>query len=308
MDNNLGTEKHEKNTSNYHCEKCDFFTSHLGLWKRHIKTRKHMDNKWITMDNKKDTKTPETMFACECGKTYKYKSGLCKHKKKCTYIPEKDPLSNETHNDTIIVKTKMSKEEMLLNIIEKQQKQIDRLLAPVTSVCEAAAAGKFGNTTTTTNNNNIGTQNNIMVYLNENCSNAMSIQDFVGKLSMTINDLQSLKDDKPLAIADIVKKNLAPLSLTDRPIHSTSDSAWFIKDKEDGWQEDDGEKIVKNAEHGIIKNWPKVYEAEHPNWLSTEKGQNEYVELTNATTSKMAIKAKRKLKMNLQKNCNISED
>ena len=187
MDNNLGTKKDESGRDIFVCKYCDFSTCHFGHWKRHLKTRKHMDNKWITMDNNKDGKTPDTMFTCECGKTYKYKSGLCKHKKKCTYNPEKENITGETHNETIIVKTKMSKEEMLLNIIEKQQKQIDRLLAPVTGVCEAAAAGKFGNTT----NNNIGTQNNIMVYLNENCSNTMSIQDFVGKLSMTIKDLQS---------------------------------------------------------------------------------------------------------------------
>ena len=303
MDNNLGAKTSQNEPTIYTCKHCHYTTCKIGNWKRHLKTRKHMDNKWITMDNNKDGKTPDTMFTCECGKTYKYKSGLCKHKKKCTYNPEKENITGETHNETIIVKTKMSKEEMLLNIIEKQQKQIDRLLAPVTGVCEAAAAGKFGNTT----NNNIGTQNNIMVYLNENCSNAMSIQDFVGKLSMTIKDLQSLKDDKPLAIADIVKKNLEPLSLTERPLHST-ESDWYVKDKKEGWQEDDGEKIVKNVEHGIIKNWPKVYEAENPNWISTEKGQNEYVELTNATTSKLEVKAKRKLKMKLQKDCNISED
>ena len=304
MDNNLGTEKHEKNTSKYHCKKCDFSTCHLGLWKRHLKTRKHMDNKWITMDNKKDEKTPDTMFTCECGKSYKYKSGLCKHKKKCDYVDGDDEMSVCEEPTKIVVKEKLSKEEMLLSIIEKQQKQIDQLLAPVTGVCEAMKDGKLGNTT----NNNIGTQNNIMVYLNENCSNAMSIQDFVGKLSMTINDLQSLKDDKPLAIADIVKKNLAPLSLTDRPIHSTSDSAWFIKDKEDGWQEDDGEKIVKNAEHGVNKEWANVYAQNDPNWQNNEKGQDEYCKISLAATSEMNKKSKRKLKKKLAKVCLLPKE
>ena len=304
MDNYLGAKTSQNEPTIYTCKHCDYTTSKIGNWKRHLKTRKHMDNKWITMDNKKDENEPETTFTCECGKSYKYKSGLCKHKKKCTYIPEKENISDETHNDTIIVKTKMSKEEMLLNIIEKQQKQIDQLLAPVTGVCEAAAAGKFGNTT----NNNIGTQNNIMVYLNENCSNAMSIQDFVGKLSMTINDLQSLKDDKPLAIADIVKKNLAPLSLTDRPIHSTSDSAWFIKDKEDGWQEDDGEKIVKNAEHGVNKEWANVFQDNNPDWKNNEKHQDEYCKISLAATSSMNKQSKRKLKRKLAKTCQIQKD
>jgi len=300
MDNNLGTEKHEKNTIKYHCEKCDFSTCHLGLWKRHLKTRKHMDNKWITMDNKKDEKTPDTMFTCECGKSYKYKSGLCKHKKKCTFIDNKK-YENDDEDIKIIVKETLSKEDVLMNIIEKQQKQIDQLLAPVTGVYNAMKEGKFGNTT----NNNIATQNNIMVYLNENCSNAMSIQDFVGKLSMTINDLQSLKDDKPMAIADIVKKNLAPLSLTDRPIHSTSDSAWYIKDKEDGWQEDDGEKIVKNAEHGVNKQWVNIFQQNDPDWNTNEKSQDEYCKISLAATSEMNTKSKNKLKRRLAKSCQV---
>tara|TARA_B100000902_G_scaffold366399_1_gene388149 strand:- start:220 stop:1137 length:918 start_codon:yes stop_codon:yes gene_type:complete len=304
MDNYLGAETSQNEPAIFHCKHCHYTTSKIGNWKRHLKTRKHMDNKWITMDNKKDENEPDTMFTCECGKSYKYKSGLCKHKKKCTYVNVDGEMSDCEEHTKIVVKEKLSKEEMLLCIIEKQQKQIDQLLAPVTGVCEAMKDGKLGNTT----NNNIGTQNNIMVYLNENCSNAMSIQDFVGKLSMTINDLQSLKDDKPLAIVDIVRKNLAPLSLTDRPIHSTSDSAWFIKDKEDGWQEDDGEKIVKNAEHGVNKEWANVYAQNDPNWENNEKAQDEYCKISLAATSEMNKKSKRKLKKKLAKVCLLPKE
>ena len=304
MDNNLGAKTSQNEPTIYTCKHCHYTTCKIGNWKRHLKTRKHMDNKWITMDNKKEENEPESMFTCECGKSYKYKSGLCKHKKKCVYVHEEKQQCNNPDDTKIVVKEKMSKEELLLTIIEKQQKQIDQLLAPVTGVCEAAVAGKFGNTT----NNNIGTQNNIMVYLNENCSNAMSIQDFVGKLSMTINDLQSLKDDKPLAIADIVKKNLAPLSLSDRPIHSTSDSAWFIKDKEEGWQEDDGEKIVKNAEHGVNKEWANVYAKTDPNWANSEKAQDEYCKISLAATSEMNVRSKKKLKRRLAKSCQLPKD
>ena len=99
MDNNLGTKKHEKSTSKYHCEKCDYSTSHMGLWKRHLKTRKHMDNKWITMDNKKNENEPDTMFTCECGKSYKYKTGLCKHKLKLAC--SRKMKSSITHTSTL---------------------------------------------------------------------------------------------------------------------------------------------------------------------------------------------------------------
>ena len=298
----LGAKTSQKEPETYHCEKCDYFTCKIGNLKRHPKTKKHNGAEWCIKISQKEPEKKVTTnadkFVCECGKSYKYHQGYYRHKKTCQWQPEtstavvvKDETAKSCTMDDV-VKALKEQTEMCKDLLQENHK----LKAGVQQV---------------TNNNvqNIGTQNNtnIMLYLNAECGQAMSIQDFVDRLSLTISDLKRLKNDKPLAIADIVRQNLEPLSLTERPLHST-DSDWYVKDKQEGWQEDDGEKIVKNVEHGIIKNWPKVYEAEHPNWLSTEKGQNEYVELTNATTSKMAGKAKKKLKLKLQKDCNISDD
>ena len=298
----LGAKTSQKEPETYHCEKCDYFTCKIGNLKRHLKTKKHNGAEWCIKISQKEPEKKVTTnadkFVCECGKSYKYHQGYYRHKKTCQWQPEtstavvvKDETAKSCTMDDV-VKALKEQTEMCKDLLQENHK----LKAGVQQV---------------TNNNvqNIGTQNNtnIMLYLNAECGQAMSIQDFVDRLSLTISDLKRLKNDKPLAIADIVRQNLEPLSLTERPLHST-DSDWYVKDKQEGWQEDDGEKIVKNVEHGIIKNWPKVYEAEHPNWLSTEKGQNEYVELTNATTSKMAGKAKKKLKLKLQKDCNISDD
>ena len=298
----LGQKSSQKVAQEYHCKKCDYNTCKLSNWKKHLKTKKHNGAEWCIKSSKKEPEknhaTNADKFTCECGKSYKYHQGYYRHKKTCHWQP----------NDItdVVVKDETVKACTMDDVVKAMKEQTELCTALIKENQELKTSIQQ-----VTNNNvqNIGTQNNtnIMLYLNTECGQAMSIQDFVDRLSLTISDLKRLKDDKPLAIADIVRQNLEPLSLTERPLHST-ESDWYVKDKQEGWQEDDGEKIVKNVEHGIIKNWPKVYEAEHPNWLSTEKGQNEYVELTNATTSKMPRKAKRKLKMKLQKDCNISED
>ena len=52
-----------------------------------------MDNLDNKTDNKMDNK--KTGFLCQnCGKKYKYQSGLCKHRKKCNQI-KKQKIKNQ---------------------------------------------------------------------------------------------------------------------------------------------------------------------------------------------------------------------
>ena len=68
----------------YICIKCHFKTKNLKDFKRHLNTKKH---------KKKPQKKPQTikknLFYCLCGKTYRFKSGVSKHHKKCTKYRKK---------------------------------------------------------------------------------------------------------------------------------------------------------------------------------------------------------------------------
>ena len=57
--------------SKYSCLKCNFFTSNLKDYNRHLNTQKH--------------KNSEKKYICECGKEYKYRGSLHNHKKKCKF-------------------------------------------------------------------------------------------------------------------------------------------------------------------------------------------------------------------------------
>jgi hypothetical protein len=257
----LGTER----TETFSCKKCDFYTCHFGHWKRHLETKKHSEAQMIPFCPNQVEQNES--FQCSCKKTYKYRQGYYRHKKKC----------NLTVQETDTVK------ECLITMREM-----------------AKAMTELSKNPTTITNNHVHNNTNIMVYLNEKYSNALSIQDFIDKLTLTLSDLNDLKQDKPRAIASIVRQNLAPLSINNRPMHNVNNKDWYIKDKMDGWQEDTGEKMVKNVELGILKNWTKVYENSYPEWFKTDKEQNEFIELTNLTTSEMEPRTVRKLIKSLE--------
>ena len=64
----------------YYCKKCDYGCKNKYNFNKHLSTTKH---KMETDGNILETK--KTQFICLCGKTYKTRSGLFKHKKNSTY-------------------------------------------------------------------------------------------------------------------------------------------------------------------------------------------------------------------------------
>jgi hypothetical protein len=77
----MATEITKKNECKYFCKKCDFNTSKITDYNRHVETKKHIGNTPATSGNKNNEKI---LYNCKnCNKTYNDRTGLWKHKKKC---------------------------------------------------------------------------------------------------------------------------------------------------------------------------------------------------------------------------------
>ena len=125
---------------------------------------------------------------------------------------------------------------------------------------------------------------NINMFLNDECGNAMSIQNFIRGMNVTFEDLCKNKRE---SLTNIVIRNLQPLSITERPVHCKDTRNWYIKDELRGWNEDSGEGLLKAAEFGIQRTWQKEFERKHPEWMETDKLRELYVEFAGNSSSEI---------------------
>jgi hypothetical protein len=91
----LGDNFSQKQAPKFYCEKCDYGTSKKYNYMAHILTDKHKmvtkgDNEGhklaklssVMLVNKQQNTNDNTcIFICECGKEYKHRQGLWRHKK-----------------------------------------------------------------------------------------------------------------------------------------------------------------------------------------------------------------------------------
>ena len=262
----------KKNPKNFYCAKCDFLSSNKKDYNRHLLTRKHqMDN----MDNNRIKK--KTPYLCMvCGKSYKYASGLSKHKKKCmpssvdsnVKTKPKKQLTTYVDKNDIDVEKELLKQEvselrtMMKKMIKTQQKQTENFTEAIKNVIP-----KVGNTYN---------KMSINIYLNEKCKNAMNLTDFVDNVNVSLEDLMYTKDHGFVkGISNIFVKQLQDMEPTQRPIHCSDKKRlqFYVKD-EDKWEKDNThEKINKTIDKITFKQIKniKLWEKQHPNYLEDEK-------------------------------------
>ena len=274
-----------KNAMKYICEKCEYKTNNKYDYKKHLGTAKHK------LDNNIANKSQINIFECICGKIYKYNTGLYKHKKKCNYKEE------ENIKCEIISNNEMAIIKELKDIILKQQEQISELIP------------KVGN-----NNNNINHNNqkvNINVFLNEHCKDAMSLNDFVESIEISLKNLLTTKS-KGLThgLNDIINENMNKLSIYERPIHCTDKKRETLYVKNNNWEKDIDKSSTTSMLKGLqlqqIKNLHKFKE-EHPDYEKDEDLKHEYMILVNKCTKPLS-EGEKKLFKNLCDNTYLKDE
>tara|TARA_A100001015_G_scaffold304763_1_gene396485 strand:- start:359 stop:1243 length:885 start_codon:yes stop_codon:yes gene_type:complete len=270
----------KKDKQLFSCEYCDYNTSIKCNYERHILTPKHKKNKY-------NNKTKNYIYGCECGKKYKYQSGLSSHKHKCKLVkiknvPEENN-KNETTNLEEIFKNMIEKNNDFKNIIIQQQSENHELRKSIQEL-----ANKYSNNVT----NNI-TQNNfnLQIFLNEQCRDAINISEFIDSLKIQLEDIDYLKlNGINNSISKIFINGLNELGIYKRPIHCSDikRETIYIKDN-DIWNKDDKKikleetyKTLQKKHIDTIKDW----EESNPNWQNYSNKKDEYIEIVqNVMTS-----------------------
>ncbi len=304
------TEKTEKKNKTgktkvkYSCESCHYITSNKTDYFRHLKTKKHL--KQISRKQKttisflkteKTKKNAKTIFeTCQCGKKFKTRGGLWKHQKKCnieiTDIEKNvsKNVSNVSKNVSIVsapskTEPKLSVDEELKHLqlqkakleVAKLQKEIENLDKPQTSTNSLTnelveTIGKIAGNNNCNNTNNIS----INMYLNEQCKNAMNLEDFVRNITVSLQDLDySKQNGYAKGIANIFMKQLADLEPTERPIHCSDKKRlqFYVKDA-DKWEKDkDNIKLTSSIKSVGMEQVKKMteWEKEHPDYMNNPK-------------------------------------
>ena len=287
----------------FQCENCDFTSSNKKDYKRHLQTIKHIStiNQQLTTNPEKiQHETPK--FKCVCGKIYKDKSGIWRHKKKCLfeikesvsqhleneepdysdsedgykeYSQEHSPTKKQppTNNEIIeIMKIQMIENKELRNFMMEQQKQIiEQMMDQQKQMMELATKTNITNTINSNTNTNCNNNTfNLQFFLNEKCKGALNLSEFVDTIKVQLSDLENFAHvDYANGVSNILLKHFNNLDTYLRPIHCSDlkRETLYIKEN-DCWtkEPDDKPSLIKAIKQVAFKNIKQISEwiKEHP--------------------------------------------
>ncbi len=300
---NILKKKELKNTTiakekKYFCDKCNYHTSHHGAWQRHLNTLKH---KYQSDELYLSTGENNYQFVCECGKEYKYKSGLNKHQINCTAV-----ISETNTAEKELVKTLISSNKELQEMLKEQIQHTTELMKKQESL---------STTSNCITHNTMNNQFNINFFLNEQCKNALNLTDFINSLQLHLEDL---KNTNRLGFAEGISnafiRGLKELDMYKRPIHCSDikRTIMYVKD-DDQWLKEDNEKEtlkrgIKEIGHVKFIKLIKEWEQNNPDWAITDQGTVEYTKMVQNVTRDLGENTENKIIKNIAKEVLIDKN
>jgi hypothetical protein len=310
---NLGDKNQPKNQPKFYCKNCDYGTYKKTNYNTHIISIKH---KRVTDNYIKGQKPAEIQptiskhlsepenFICSCGKEYKHRQGLWRHRKTCSTehtVPSDatsllpfakgNGSSSDIPIELILEVIKQSKEvqnvlieqnkELQTKLLEKENKLLEKenqLLEQNEKYNEQIL--ELAKKPNIINSNNTNTFN-LNVFLNEKCKDAMNIVDFINSLQLTTDDFETTgRLGFVNGISKIFISQLKKVDIVSRPLHCTDlkRETLYIKDN-NKWEKDNEEKKkLKWAVNRIAQlnlNQIQQWQQKYPDCIENNTPANE---------------------------------
>lgn len=304
------TSKKSQKITTFECDVCDYITGSKKDYSKHLDTIKHK-KRTNTYEILPDTyKLPDLsaiQFRCDCGKIYKHRQSLYNHRKKCDF-KNKEKIENFEKKDEIIKKTENNEElfEKITEIIQKNNektseyyKELFLKMFEQQTKLMTDIIPKIGNNNNTNSHNTVKQKFNVNVFLNEQCKDAISLNDFVKNIEVSISDLLISKDKGLVkGISNLFIKHLNDLPIVQRPLWCSDKKRKKIYVKEETWTEDVDNNKTKKAIYNISKvqtgNINKYIE-DKPNWKSSDNDKTTYIDIVKSVTDSVDDVKKEKI-------------
>lgn len=271
-----------KSSTKFCCEHCDYSTSRKSQYDRHLATDKHKMVANVVNLGQNSSK----MFKCICGKSYKYESGYYRHKKDCVMLnAEVEPIEAEEPEKVEKAEKDKDIEKELLVTFMKEMKD---------TMIEMFKHMQPNNNTTMSHshNNSHNKTFNLQFFLNEQCKDALNIDEFVSSIKIKLSDLEDTgRLGYVEGVSRILIKNLKDLDTYKRPIHCSDlkREVLYIK-SDDKWEKDDenNEQIrsaIKQVANQNIRQIP-IWTNEYPECKNpTSKKNDQYLKIVSNAMS-----------------------
>ena len=273
---------------NYTCKLCNYVTHRNSNYKRHLLTKRHLalvnkkiidnsplydaDHTTYLSDDISDEPNPSTQYVCLCGKNYMSKSGLWKHRKKCSLCKDIQEKSSDIVSD--------SDNPNISDNLSGWMKQMTTL------VTEAMV------TVASRPNTIINQQNtfNIDTFLNVQCKDALNMSDFIEQLNITYDDLVYVgKNGFVKGAHKTFVEKIEQMDETKRPLHCSDKKRKIVYIKEDDvWEKDNDHSKIYNTIKAYSKKMDQTMMEEFENkpqgYFTDEWNQDRKREIMSAVT------------------------
>ena len=252
---------------NFICEVCNYKTTKRGNYNRHLKTRKHKQK--IDENNE--------IFKCSlCDYATFVRNDYLRHMRSTVHKEDGD----EQKTNIVIKNNENEIKEKIKNVFDLDTKNIEtekliNLQNSLNKILEEQENIKKmipksgGNTI-------INNKLSINLYLNTECKKAMSIQDFLNQLKISLDDLNYTKNNGFVeGISNVFVKQLADLDPKERPIHCLNKKRleFYIKNTHK-WEKDCNHKNINMAIGDVQKKQIQLldlWNKNNPGWELDDK-------------------------------------
>ena len=291
----MDTQGNTQNSHKFTCFNCNIETNNKKDYNNHLLTRKHIKLGIQKPIGKKTGEKNQLLECSKCNKSYETRSGLWKHRKSCNDKIENiiisAPLVTETESIHITesspTESSANDTKILTNLVLELVKSNSELQKQLVDACK-------NNSIMNSHNNNSNYSHNktfnLQFFLNEQCKDAMNINEFVSSFDLQISDLESVGELGYVdGITKIVLDKLNSMDVYKRPMHCSDAKreTIYIKDANLWAKELPGNPKLRQAiKHISFNNMKLVY-----NWSNAYPESMDNQSRLNDTYIKLVLQS-----------------